>query len=247
MSEYYAVVRSTDHLAHYGIKGMKWGVRRARERGSGRALTRQYLKAVKKLDKLNKKADVQEQKNAARKHNRRAAAALGVGLTGLGAVAGNNLAMRILSRKAAEAGSDVSRMNTNAAQATSNPNPAPVYKPNARKKRVVEGGKGIYKVGDPLGGGPVGENAYDNALNNTYTRAEQEAQRHKVIQNAVVGAGLAGLGTAAYQKGRAIAAKRRTTKEGHAKAVAKRDAFRKEMDKAFAGTRYASHRPKKRR
>ena len=28
MSEYYAVVRSSDHLAHYGVKGMTWGVRK---------------------------------------------------------------------------------------------------------------------------------------------------------------------------------------------------------------------------
>lgn len=40
MSEYYAVVRSTDHLAHYGVKGMKWGVRKNPQK--------QFYKALKK-------------------------------------------------------------------------------------------------------------------------------------------------------------------------------------------------------
>lgn len=52
MSEYYAIQRSTDHLAHYGVKGMKWGVRRALARGNSRALDRHFRKAAKKLTKL---------------------------------------------------------------------------------------------------------------------------------------------------------------------------------------------------
>ena len=52
MSEYYAVVRSTDHLAHYGVKGMKWGVRRALAKGNQRALDRNFRRAARKLKKL---------------------------------------------------------------------------------------------------------------------------------------------------------------------------------------------------
>lgn len=49
---YYAVERSTDHLAHYGVKGMKWGVRKAVLTGNEKALDRHYRKAAKKLRKL---------------------------------------------------------------------------------------------------------------------------------------------------------------------------------------------------
>ena len=52
MSEYYAVVRSTDHLAHYGVKGMKWGVRKAIARGDQKKLDKHFRKAAKKLAKL---------------------------------------------------------------------------------------------------------------------------------------------------------------------------------------------------
>ena len=57
------------------------------------------------------------------------------------------------------------------------------------------------------------------------------------------GLGIAGAGTAAIAKGKAIAAKRRTTEKGHAKAVSERDAWKKEMKSAFSGTKYANLPP----
>ena len=49
---YYGVTRSTDHLAHYGVKGMRWGVRKAIVSGNQRALERHYRRAARKLAKL---------------------------------------------------------------------------------------------------------------------------------------------------------------------------------------------------
>lgn len=70
MSEYYAVVRSADHLAHYGVKGMKWGVRKAIMSGNRNALSRQYNKAARKLEKLTARTDkeliTKEKRQAAR-------------------------------------------------------------------------------------------------------------------------------------------------------------------------------------
>ena len=53
MAEYYAVERSPEYLAHYGVKGMRWGVRRALKRGDEKALAKHYKKAAKKLLKLS--------------------------------------------------------------------------------------------------------------------------------------------------------------------------------------------------
>ena len=62
MSEYYAVERSGDSLKHYGVKGMRWGVKKAIERGNSNKLARQYKKASKKLAKLENKANIDYQK-----------------------------------------------------------------------------------------------------------------------------------------------------------------------------------------
>ena len=52
----YAIDRSDEYLEHYGIKGMKWGVRKAVASGISRKLDRQYRKASKKLAKLKARA-----------------------------------------------------------------------------------------------------------------------------------------------------------------------------------------------
>lgn len=58
MSNYYAVNRNSEYLAHYGIKGMHWGVRKAIDAKNSEALTNHYRKALRKLGKLKKKADI---------------------------------------------------------------------------------------------------------------------------------------------------------------------------------------------
>lgn len=77
---YYGVTRTDEYLAHYGIKGMKWGVRKAIESGNSARLGRQYRKAQKKLAKLEARA------NNGKKYAKRAAA-LGAGAAAAGGLA----------------------------------------------------------------------------------------------------------------------------------------------------------------
>lgn len=76
----YAIERNDKYLAHYGIRGMKWGVRKAIASGNSAKLSRQYAKASKKLAKLEKRAA------NSKKYARRAA------LMGAGAAAAGGLA-----------------------------------------------------------------------------------------------------------------------------------------------------------
>lgn len=52
--KYYAVERSSDSLSHYGVKGMRWGVRkRVFTQGNSGPKTRGYRKALNKLSALS--------------------------------------------------------------------------------------------------------------------------------------------------------------------------------------------------
>lgn len=269
MAHYYGVTRSEEYIAHYGIKGMRWGVRKAIEKGNDKKLSRLYRKSQKKLYKLNTKADIDMQKELAKRHTKRAIASAGIGALGLAAYGGiTSGARKALSE--ARTGIDSIRK---------------------RKKVVVGSGNGVHKVGEglnstqnhgfvypeghwidingqmhygapkniknPVGGTAVGtyyqgpegaprHPSFAAQWHNTISEAEASSKAHdkRIYKNIALGVGVAGMGTAAYQTGRAIASKYRTTKRGHAKAVAKRDKFVREMNDAFAGTKYGKKRRK---
>lgn len=252
MANYYGVVRSGESLTHYGVKGMKWGVRRAlRKTGEARnkALARQFKKASKKLEKLNARTDVQLQKEKVDKFNKLAKKSAKIGAAGASlAVAGtgtnhtlhyiNSLQKQITKNKLA----DLDRKSS--------------------KEFDDHWGMIIYND-KQYRSGKISEaewNALDKQVQQSHTDAQNKigAEANKVIDDfdrgmnkrklaadigryvsyGGAGVGVAGLGTAAIAKGKAIAAKRRTTDRGHVKAVAERDAWKKEMESAFKGTQY---------
>ena len=53
----YAVDRNNDYLAHYGIKGMKWGAHKALDEFDRRAYRKHYRKATRKLKRLENHAN----------------------------------------------------------------------------------------------------------------------------------------------------------------------------------------------
>lgn len=86
MSEYYAVQRSDNSLKHYGVRGMKWGVRKAIKSGNVKKLSKQYNKAAKKLQRMENKANVKNlgQKYNKLRENQKTATRAGLGMLGGG-------------------------------------------------------------------------------------------------------------------------------------------------------------------
>lgn len=252
MNEYYGVATTptTDYLAHYGIKGMKWGVRKAIERGGRRgerALGRQYLKAQKKLAKLEKRA------LSGRKYAKRAAL-LGAGAAAAGGLAatgtgGINAAMNAGGGALAGAGRGVSALgesfrgsrnkhlrNVGMALDTAG-------RGMTRGGHVVEGagnsvgawgkgrvdvGKGIHQMATKAGYAEYG-NKIHKRLNKL--TGDGAVSRNTLVRAGAAGVGLGLAGAAGYNAYRAATTKR---------AAAKAANFRKEMNKTFAGTKFAN-------
>ena len=192
-NEYYGTVTTPtdDFLAHYGVRGMKWGVRKAMHKGTDRAWAKAYKKANKKLKKLEKRADLKQQQNELEYHRRKVyrsgAGAIGSTLGGAGAIS----------------------------LATSQPYSKVMA---SSPKRLEYSIRGLTDTGKAVAAG--------------------------------TGVGLAALGLGlgakeTYHAGKVVAAARRTTPKGHAKAVKKRNEWKKEMDKAFRGTPYDRTRKKR--
>ena len=258
-NEYYgaASTPNEDFLAHYGVKGMKWGVRKAIESGSGRRLARQYSKAAKKLAKLEKRAA------SGKKYAKRAA------LLGAGAAAAGGLAAA-----GTEGVASAARWGKGAAgYLTKNAGLIATKTANAMRAHGIRGagklgaagstlyttGRGLERTANTAGTAisAFGKGRVNNAITkrigvegsklaNTM-RAHGirgagrigEASTHmytKGVSNntlARIGAGAVGAGLAAgagYNAYRAATTKR---------AAKKAAAFRSAMNKSFAGTKYA--------
>lgn len=273
-NEYYGVstTSSQDFLAHYGVKGMKWGVRKAIASGSDRALRRQYKKASKKLAKLEKLgANGKKYAKRAAAYGAGAAAAGGLAALGTQGVArvvdkvghgGGDAAIGVgAGINALGRGVDVvgRRMGGNVGNALRKTG----LGISKGGKKVVNWGKsnsaiqGVNNtvhairswgnsntIGNALGKGVVGgaDKAYKLGARGV-GKAAQDAKGalSKVSNNtyARIGAGVvgAGLGIAAGRN-----AYRAATAKKHA---AQAQEFRREMNKAFAGTKYANGMPNK--
>ena len=212
---YYGVSPSSDFFAHYGVKGMRWGVRKAIERGDQKALARHYNRAAKKLAKLSQRTDVELQKNTADHYNKIAKGARRVGRAGLGtalALQGIGSASKLLAVHF----NDKRAETLNKAASSL----------DFRSKTLYDNSADHYKDLS---------NKYWN-INNT----AHNLGKNSPVGPVALGMAVGGYGTFAGAKAKSIIARKRTTAKGHAKAVSKRDAWKREMDFAFKGTKYGN-------
>ena len=250
----YAIERNDEYLAHYGIRGMKWGVRKAIASGNSARLGRQYAKAQKKLAKLEKQA------GKSKKYARRAA------LMGAGAAAAGGLAVAgtegvrkglgvggKLINKAGHGISSLGEMTRGSRNKT------------LRKVGMAldSAGRSVATAGNVVGGNKVGNaisnwgkshsitrgvdqglNRFGSKLQTKYAgnavatkagmaswKGSQAVNKANLSNNAI-----ARIGAGAVGAGLAVGAARNAYKAATAKKKA--DRFRTEMNKAFAGTKY---------
>lgn len=263
----YAIERNDEYLAHYGIRGMKWGVRKAIARGDSARLGRQYAKAQKKLAKLEKRASKADKyKKRAIRYGVGAAAAGGLaalGTSGVGKIyrsAGKGVASAAgvggnIMNKAGDAlraygrtpgkGSKLKRIATRAGMNLNSAGKAVSGASTPINAAAVKGSNAIVRWGK---GNSIGQGIQNTA--GKYAGklgAGKGAAFNTVSRDAARNAtkGIAGLsnntiariGAGAIGAGLAAA----SAKNAYRAATAQKKAaqFKSEMNKAFAGTQYA--------
>lgn len=263
----YAVERNGDYLAHYGVRGMKWGVRRAIASGNSARLGRQYSKAQKKLAKLQKRAA-----NSG-KYARRAAL-MGVGAAAAGGLAalGTNGAVNVMggvtrgTRKAGNALMNASRgiHGTKVGKIMNKTGLAMVQTSRAgggMHDTMARGAKALNQWGNSKSIGKALSSAGNNARNaiqnvNIGYGKINGAQAIRKVDSALVKSGrvntqgyinklggvsnntIARIGAGVVGAGLAAGAAKNAYRAATAKKKAAR--FESEMKKAFAGTQYAN-------
>lgn len=261
---YYGVTRTDEYLAHYGIKGMKWGVRKAIESGNSARLGRQYRKAQKKLAKLEARA------NNGKKYAKRAAA------LGAGAAAAGGLAAAGTTRIA----QGIRRAGIAGVGATKAVGEALVSAGGSKKLRSTGIGAKMRTAGHKMqtispnvarGAGTAASAVYNFGKSSSISNSARNLLKSDAVQNLgrgyhgvggkyVRGAGqligkgankahsalngvsnntIARIGAGAAAAGLGAGAAYNAYRAATTKRAAKKAAqFRSEMNKAFAGTQY---------
>lgn len=218
---YYGVTRSTNTLSHYGVKGMKWGVRKAILSGNARSLNRHYRKAAKKLAKLQDMG-INHKKYAAK------AAAYGAAAAGVGTLA-------IAPKKAIRAGLKVAHKivgtETKAGFATT--------KAGYKLNNFLHGRTTIIKPTTRHLGSIVSTGSDGKVIRESISNKTKGLSISNRIYPGIVAAGL---GAKAIQN-----AYRATHGKKYRKKAVE---FKRQMDESFKGTPYEGHYtlpPKRRR
>ena len=255
----YAIERNDEYLAHYGVRGMKWGVRRAIASGNSARLGRQYAKAQKKLAKLEKQA------GKSKKYARRAAL-MGAGAAAAGglAVAGTEGVSRGLARGAGAVMKGSSKLGKALTGVRGNSKVAHrLRNTGVALNKIGERGGAFHKgaadassaiskwgkgnsVGTQLARGQtmLGNKMMGARGSNAIAKAARDAGVNiKKYENASHWAGrsnntYARIAAGAVGAGLAVGAARNAYKAATAQKKAQK--FRSEMNKAFAGTKYGN-------
>lgn len=251
----YGVERSNEYLAHYGIRGMKWGVRKAIKSGNSARLSKQYAKASKKLAKLEKRA-ANTGKYARRAALMGAGAAAAGGLAAVG-TAGVSTFMKNNAKYAGKASKGIGNAMVKGGQLMSK-----IPGANKTAGKVITAGynlqankinnaNAVYNAGravDAWGkSNSIARGVGNQAQNAIIRRGIKSGRiapataRGVEVNKAISGVSnntIARVGAGAIGAGLAVGA----AKNAYRAATAKKKAakFKSEMNKAFAGTKYAN-------
>lgn len=223
---YYAVERSTDHLAHYGVKGMRWGVRKALVSGNERALNRHYRKAAKKLAKLQD-IGLNSKKYAAK------SAAYGAAAAGTGTLAagGINMLGNMLDKPASLMANNFAKKHNL------------ILSPGATVVTSTKNNK-LYKKWSDIITTPEKVKEWGNKPVTTYKKRIRTSRKkgQTTMQPRITNNDLYRIGAGAVTAGLLAKSAQNAYRATHGtKYREKAVQWKKEMDDAFYGTPYQGH------
>ena len=239
----YAVERSDEYLAHYGIRGMKWGVRKAIASGNSARLGKQYAKAQKKLAKLEKRAA-----NSGKYARRAARMGAGAAALGSAAVFGNasnvtkgiyGVAGRLGKFKQ---GAQIARkFNEAYSQNALGAAKGAIYNAAGKAGKFKEGARAARNLENAYGNAvKAGKDTIYNVAGKTgnFKQGAQLARKFENRANNLSVGQIARIGAGAIGAGLAVGAAKNAYRAATAKKKAEK--FRSAMNESFKGTKYAN-------